>query len=94
MTIVWTKTARADLRALRKFIARDSIFQADRMVSRIIERVERVAQRPGTGHPVHEFPEKPLRKIHESPYRIIYARDDSVFQVISLVHFKQRRRIS
>jgi toxin ParE1/3/4 len=94
MTIVWTKTARTDLRALRKFIARDSVFQADRMVGRIIERVERVAQRPGTGHPVHEFPEKSLKEIHEPPYRIIYSCDNSVFLVIALVHFKQRRRLA
>ena len=94
MIIVWSTTARADLRALRKFIARDSVFQADRMVARIIERVERVSLRPGIGHPVHEYPEMPLREIHEPPYRIIYSCDGMTLQVIALVHFKQRRRIA
>lgn len=94
MTVLWSKTARSDLRALRKFIARDSIFQADRMTARIIERVEKIALHPGAGHPVHEYPEKPLREIHEPAYRIIYSHDASTLQVIALVHFRQRSRIA
>ncbi len=92
MTILWSKTARSDLRALRRFIARDSIFQADRMAARIIERVEKTALHPGAGHPVHEYPEKPLREIHEPPYRIIYQLDGGTLHVVALVHFKQQHR--
>ncbi len=33
MNIVWSKAARADLRALHKFIARDSAVYAEQMVS-------------------------------------------------------------
>jgi len=92
MTILWSKTARSDLRALRKFIARDSIFQADRMVARIIERVEKTALHPGAGHAVHEYPETPLREIHEPPYRIIYECDGTTLHVVARVHFKQQHR--
>ena len=92
MTILWSKTARSDLRALRKFIARDFIFQADRITTRIIERVEKISLHPGTGHPVHEYSEKPLREIHEPPYRIIYQIEGTTLHVVALVHFKQQRR--
>ena len=90
MTIVWSAEARRSLKAIRRYIAQDSEFYAARMVSRIVERVEKAALGPSQGHVVHEYPEKPLREVHESPYRIIYAHSDSVLQVITIVHFKQQ----
>ena len=60
------------------------------MVARIIERVERAAQSPTQGHPVHEYPEEPLKEIHESPYRIVYGFSGEELRVVTIVHFKQR----
>ncbi len=60
------------------------------MVSRIIDRVARAAIEPMQGHIVHEYPEQPLREVHEAPYRIIYALSESELQVITVVHFKQQ----
>jgi toxin ParE1/3/4 len=90
VNIVWSAEARRSLRAIQKFIAEDSEFYADRMVARIIERVERTALTPTQGHPVHEYPEVPLKEIHESPYRIIYGFSDAEFRVVTIVHFKQQ----
>jgi plasmid stabilization system protein ParE len=64
--IVWSSEARQDLRAIRKFIGRDSEFYAARMVARIVERVEKTAEHPTRGHTVHEYPETPLKEVHES----------------------------
>jgi plasmid stabilization system protein ParE len=88
--IVWSTEARRSLRAIRKFIAQDSELYAARMVGRIIEAVERAAKAPGRGHPVHEFPEQPLKEVHESPYRVIYSVSDGELRVVTIVHFKQR----
>lgn len=60
------------------------------MVGRIVERVERASRAPTQGHSVHEYPEEPLREVHESPYRIIYRYAEEELQVITIVHFKQR----
>ena len=60
------------------------------MVARIIERVERVSISPRQGHPVHEYPEEPLKEVHESPYRIIYGFSEREFRVVTIVHFKER----
>lgn len=90
MTIVWSSEARRSLRAIQKFIAQDSEFYAARMVARIIDRVERAAVSPAQGHPVHEYPEEPLKEVHESPYRVIYRFSGSELQVVTIVHFKQR----
>jgi plasmid stabilization system protein ParE len=60
------------------------------MVARIIDRAERAALFPAQGHPVHEYPEEPLKEIHEPPYRIIYRFSAAGFQVVTVVHFKQK----
>ena len=90
MTIGWSAEARRSLRAIHRYIAQDSEFYAARMVARIIERVERAALAPGQGHPVHEYPEEPLKEVHESPYRIIYQFSAAEFWVVTVVHFKER----
>ena len=89
MTIVWSAEARRSLRANRRFIAQDSELYAAQTVARIIERVEQAPVHPTQGHAVHEYPERPLREVHESPYRIIYAFTESELQVVTIVHFKQ-----
>jgi len=60
------------------------------MISRLIARIEAAALSPSSGHPVHEYPEAPLREIHEYPYRIIYLVSADVFYVVTIVHFKQQ----
>jgi plasmid stabilization system protein ParE len=90
VNIVWSSEARKALRSIQKFIAQDSEFYAARMVSRIVERVERAAQSPAQGHPVHEYPEAPLKEVHESPYRIIYGFSEGELRVVTIVHFKQQ----
>jgi plasmid stabilization system protein ParE len=97
VSIVWSSEARRSLRAIRTFIAQDSEFYAARMVTRIIERVERTALSPAQGHAVHEYLEKPLKEVHESPYRIIYEYSGEEFRVVTVVHFKQpleKKRLS
>lgn len=89
MTITWSAEARRSLKAIRRFIGQDSEFYAARMVTRIVQRVEQAALHPTQGHVVHEYPERPLREVHESPYRIIYAFSESELLVVTIVHFKQ-----
>ncbi|MBL9200171.1 MAG: type II toxin-antitoxin system RelE/ParE family toxin [Opitutaceae bacterium] len=60
------------------------------MVGRIIDRAGRVALAPTQGHPVHEYPEEPLKEVHEAPYRIIYRVTNTELQVVTVVHFRQR----
>ena len=89
MKIVWSAEARKELRAIRRFIARDSEYYAARVIASIVERVEKAAEHPTQGHPVHEYPEQPLREIHEAPYRIIYQLSSDRMQVVTIVHFKK-----
>ena len=60
------------------------------MVTRIVERVEHVSMSPRQGHPVHEYPEEPLKEVHESPYRIIYGFSKEALRVVTIVNFKEQ----
>lgn len=93
MKLVWSREARRDLRAIRRFIARDSDFYATRFVAQLIERTETLLTSPQRGHPVHEYPEEPLKEIHEPPYRIVYQTTEAEIRIITLVHFKQRLKL-
>lgn len=90
MTIVWSAQARRDLHAIQDFIARDSEHYARLQIEHLISRVERTARMPSKGHPVHEFIESGLREVHDGTYRIIYAVAHEEFQVVTIVHMKQR----
>jgi len=90
MNIPWSAQAWFDLRAIRDFIGRDSEHYAQLQIDRLISRVERTTGTPTTGHPVHEFIESGLREVHEGGYRIIYGIRDEEFQVVTIVHMKQR----
>ena len=90
MSITWSAQARCDLQAIRDFIAHDSEHYARLQIERLISRVERAAGMPSIGHPVHEFIESGLREVHEGSYRIIYGVSGDEFQVVTIVHMKQR----
>ncbi|TAE77531.1 MAG: type II toxin-antitoxin system RelE/ParE family toxin [Verrucomicrobia bacterium] len=92
MGIVWSSQARTDLRAIRDFIGRDSEHYASLQTERLVARVERASKMPSRGHPVHEFMDSGLREVHEGSYRIIYRVQADEFQVVTLVHMKQRIR--
>jgi addiction module RelE/StbE family toxin len=90
MSITWSAQARRDLQAIRDFIAHDSEHYARLQIERLISRVERAAGMPSRGQPVHEFTESGLREVHEGSYRIIYGVFGDEFQVVTIVHMKQR----
>lgn len=89
MKVEWSRQARSDLRAIHDYIARDSEHYARLQAKRLVERVEYVASRPMTGHPVHEFQEMELRETHQEGYRIIYALEEAALQVVTIIHMRQ-----
>jgi plasmid stabilization system protein ParE len=99
-SLVWSREAylvqrgSQELRAIHRFIARDSEFYAARAVARIIEKAGSIAVSPKKGHPIHEYPEAPLKEIHEPPYRVIYKLMGDEVNIVTIVHFKQRLRSS
>jgi toxin ParE1/3/4 len=85
-TIQWTEFARADLRAIYAFIARDSRVYARRTVDRIRIAVERLKRFPGSGTRVHEWDRPELREIVVGNYRVIYRLGDRTVEILTVIH--------
>ena len=86
MNVRWTATARRHLRAIREYIAKDSEYYAQRVIGRIIDRSEQIAEFPMSGREVPEYSRGHVRELFEPPYRIIYRIKRDAIDVIAVVH--------
>lgn len=75
-SIVWTKTALADLAGLVRYIAADDPRAAKRLGELIISKVESISDFPRIGRIVPEYREDVVRELIVRPYRIVYELDD------------------
>ena len=73
MVIEWSRRARADIRNLKAYIAKDSPYYARRFTERIVASVEKLAEFPKIGRPVPEAGgREDVRELIYQGYRIIY----------------------
>lgn len=74
--LVWSPTAKFDLKDIAAFIAEDSTSAAERFVRSLFDAVERLADFPESGRIVPEFNDPVLREIIRKPCRIVYRVDN------------------
>jgi toxin ParE1/3/4 len=86
MTVHWTETALAHLRAIRDYIARSSPAYAQALADRIVRRTEALGGMPLLGAEVPEYADESIREVLEHPYRIIYQVTADRVEVLAVVH--------
>lgn len=87
--VIWTQPAKADLRAVHDYIARDSRYYAKKVAQEIRQRTIVLDGLPRMGRVVPEVGDDNVREISIYSYRILYEiRADDVF-VLALVHKRQ-----
>jgi toxin ParE1/3/4 len=80
--VIWTLRARADLKAIHDYIAKDSRENAKRVAHEIRRKGEALVEPPRVGRKVPELNDPQLREISAYSWRIIYhLRDGNVFIV-------------
>ena len=84
MRILWTEQAFLRLAVIEEFISRDNPQAAERLVSRLIERVAPLARFPEMGRMVPEVPGSDLRELIEGNYRIVYRLRGKVIEIITV----------
>ena len=87
--IIWTQSALDDLTGIRDYIARDSVYYADKFVNDALRSVERLEVFPSSGRMVVERNSPDLREIGFGAYRIIYKIIDGDVYIITMVHGKR-----
>lgn len=87
MVIEWSERARADVRDLHAYIAKDSPYYARRFTERIIASVEKLVEFPKIGRVVPEAEGRDdVRELIYQGYRIIYLiQPDHVF-IVTILH--------
>lgn len=79
MKVRWTDQAFLRLAEIEDYIARHNPKAAARMIDRIIDRGDALAEQPHRGRPLPELPGTELREVIVGNYRVIYrVRDDQV----------------
>lgn len=92
MTVVlWTPSAREDLREIYRYIAHDSPQYADFVVSAISGAVTRLELFPESGRIVPEDGRPEIREVIWRSYRIVYAYVRAKDQVHILTVFRSER---
>jgi plasmid stabilization system protein ParE len=84
--VVWTAPARADLRAIRAYIARDSTRYARAVVEQLLGVVGGLADFPLSGRMVPEVGQPTVREVIDGSYRIVYRVTPDEVQVVAVVH--------
>jgi plasmid stabilization system protein ParE len=85
----WSQRARADLKAIHDYIAKDSPTNAKAVVREILARAATLPETPRIGRRVPELDDPEIREVPVHSWRVIHQlRGNSVF-IVTLVH---RRR--
>ncbi len=84
--LIWTEFALEDLRAIHEYISKDSKVYADRVVDKIILRVDQLENFPKSGRVVPEFNDDTLREIIQGNYRIVYKVSSTQVAIVRIHH--------
>jgi len=86
MTVNWTHTAKADLQSIWDYIARDSVFYADKFIDELLLSADILVDFPEVGRIIPEINDPNSREIIHGSYRIMYnIRDEGVY-VTQITH--------
>ena len=90
MRVVWTDRAKARLRQIRAYVAKDQPQNADRLVDLLTRRVVQLADQPRSGRVVEKYQREDLRELIEPPYRIVYL---ILMERIDIITVRDTRRV-
>jgi len=90
--IVWSPLARARLREIREYLARDKQEAAERLAIRIVALVEALRTHPHLGRIGAEPGTREL-VIGSTPYIMMYRVDGKRVVITTIWHGAQRKRI-
>lgn len=85
-SVTWSDEALHDIEAIASFIARDSRYYAQKVVSEIVEKGESLATFPESGRVVPEFNRPEIRECFIYSYRLIYQIQADAIHILTVFH--------
>ena len=84
MKVTWTEQAWERLLEIERFVARDDPRAAARLVDKLIDRGDALAEFPERGRRLPEIPESGLRELIVDNDRIVYRRSKKGVEVVTV----------
>ena len=92
MNVIWAEQAWERLIEIERFVARDDPKAAARLVDKLIDRGDALAEYPERGRRLPELPESGLRELIVDNHRIVYRRTQKAVEVVTV--FEAHRLLS
>ena len=89
--VIWSDPAKADLRSIHDFIARDSRHYARKVARDIVAKADLLDELPRVGRVVPELNDEAIRELSLYSYRILYEIKGPEIFVLAAIH--KRRNI-
>jgi toxin ParE1/3/4 len=87
--VVWTEPALDQLNDLTEYIALDKPDAASRLVERVFEATERLAEFPDSGRRPPELVDSVYRELVVPPCRIFYRREEEHLYILYVLRQEQ-----
>jgi plasmid stabilization system protein ParE len=84
--VIWSEPAKADLRNIFEYIARDSRYYAKKVTQEIVDKAGVLNNLPRIGRIVPEVADDNVRELSLYSYRLIYEITGRDIQVLAVVH--------
>lgn len=84
--IIWSEEAENNLRELKLYIEKDSLYYAERLVRQIYDKTTILYPHPEKGKPISVSGEIILRRILHKSYRIIYFIRNYIALMVAVFH--------
>lgn len=85
----WSELVVEQLAGITLYISRTSPLYAERLVERIMHRVDTLADFPDIGLRAPESDDENVREVFENPYRILYLAQPTRVDILAIVHGRQ-----
>ena len=86
MTVQWTETAKDDLQGIWDYIARDSVFYADKYVNELLSATDILEVFPEIGRVIPEIGDPNSREIIHGSYRVMYLISEEIVYITQVTH--------
>ena len=87
--IEWSLEAIEDLDSIAEYIARDSAFYAQSVVSKILSVARGISDQNLIGRIVHEMNDRLIRERFVYIYRLIYKINENSVMIVAIIHGKR-----
>lgn len=87
--VEWSLLAKADLRLIRDFIAKDSTYYAEKVADDVVGKSEILNEFPEIGRQVPEIGDPNIRELFVHSYRLIYEVTSHHVVILAVIHNKR-----